>query len=174
MTDSADEFLIRNLYLLLASGPTLRCMQLTVGVPDATTEAPERDPDQFQIHVIYTDPEETKAALARAEHLSSGLDTRLSLILTPIVPFPLSLDAPPAPVEFFLDRIRSISASIERDVVSYIYFCRDPLPMIKSALRPHSLLVIGARSRWFLSRSRRLARALRRCGHDVVVTPQVE
>ena len=149
-------------------------MQLTVGGPAATPEAPAGNPGHLQIHVIYTDAGETKAALQRAEHLSRGLDNRISLILTPIVPFPLSLDTPPAPVEFFLDRIRRISTSIEHDVVSYIYFCRDPLRMIRSALRPHSLLVIGARSRWFLSRSRRLARALRRCGHDVVVTPQVE
>jgi len=148
-------------------------MQLTVGVPAATPEA-ESNPEQFQIHVIYTDPAETEAALERAEQLSKGLDTTISLILTPIVPFPLSLDTPPAPLEFFLDKIRRISASIEHDVVSYIYFCRDPLRVIKSALRPHSLLVIGARSNCFFSRSRRLARALRRCGHDVVVTREVE
>lgn len=149
-------------------------MQLTVGVPAATSEAPESNPEQLQIHVIYTNPAETQAALVRAEQLSQGLDTRISLILTPIVPFPLELDTPPAPVEFFLDKIRLVSASIEHEVVSYIYFCRDPLRVIEKALRPHSLLVIGARSRWLFSRSRRLARVLRRSGHDVVVASEVE
>jgi hypothetical protein len=148
-------------------------MQLTVGLPEATHEIPESDLGQFQIHVVYTTPEETKAALQRAEQLSRGLDTRIVLILTPIVPFPLPLDQPPTPVEFFLDELQCISASMDREVISYIYFCRDPLRMIKSALRPHSLLVIGARSRWFLGRSQRLARSLRRCGHEVVVTPGV-
>ena len=149
-------------------------MQLTVGVPAATTEAPEGNPEQLQIHVIYTNPAETRAALLRAEQLSQGLDTRISLILTPIVPFPLSLDAPPAPIEFFLDRVRSLSSSLEHEVTAYIYFCRDALRTIKCALRPHSLLIIGARSAWFFSRSRRFARALRRSGHDVVVAPEVE
>src|SRR5262245_52367264 len=131
-------------------------MQLTVGVPAPTIEAAS-NPGQFQIHVLYTDPAETRAALERAAQLSKGLDTRIALVLTPIVPFPLSLDTPPASVDFFLDQIRCVSASIDHDVTGYIYFCRDPLRMIKSALHPHSLLVIGARSRWFFSRSRRLA-----------------
>jgi hypothetical protein len=149
-------------------------MQLTVGVPAATRETPESNPEKLQIYVIYTTPAETRTALERATRLSRGMDARILLVLTPIVPFPLSLDTPPAPLEFFLDKIRELSASIEHDVDGYVYFCRDPLRMIRSALRPHSLLVIGSRSRWFFSKSRRLGRALRRCGHEVVLAPEVE
>ena len=51
-----------------------------------------------------------------------------------------------------------------------IYLCRDLLEILQSVLKPHSLVVVGSRKRWWPTREKRLARKLRALGHQVVVT----
>jgi hypothetical protein len=126
---------------------------------------------RFRIHVLFTTPEATKAALQHAEKLSEGLNAEIALILTPIVPYPLPLDQPPTSLDLAQEQICSAANSVEREVVGYILLCRDPVSTLEHALRPHSLVLIGARPRWGLSKTERLARALRRRGHDVILEP---
>jgi hypothetical protein len=45
---------------------------------------------------------------------------------------------------------------------------READETIDSVLPPHSVVVIGGRRRWWRSREERLARQLRRRGHDVL------
>jgi len=51
-----------------------------------------------------------------------------------------------------------------------IYLCREPLETLASVLKPHSLVVVGGRKRWWPTAEKRLAAKLRRLGHQVVVT----
>ena len=145
-------------------------MQSTAGAYAVIPRAPEGSSERLRIHVVFTTPTETREALRHAERLSAGLDSEIVLILTPIVPFPLPLDQPPTSLAFAQEQIHDLAQFVDRELLGYIYFCRDPLRMLESALRPHSLLVMGLCKRWFFSRSERLARALRRRGHEVVVS----
>jgi hypothetical protein len=51
-----------------------------------------------------------------------------------------------------------------------IYLCRDPLETLQSVLKPHSIVVVGTRKRWWPTREKRLAAKLQRLGFEVVVT----
>jgi len=124
---------------------------------------------RFRIYVLFTTPEATKAALQHAEKLSAGLNAEIALILTPVVPYPLPLDEPPTSLDLAQEQIRSAANSVDHEVVGYILLCRDPLNTLEHALSPHSLLLIGLKTRWGLSKTERLARALRRRGHDVIL-----
>ena len=143
------------------------------GAPTGILRAPKEGSNRFRVYVLFTTPDETRAALQHAARLSKGLSGEIALIATPIVPFPLPLDQPPASLEFALTQIRDLAQSVDRDIVGYIYLCRDPLQMLDCVLRPHSLVVIGLQKGWHFSRIARLARALRRRGHHVV-TPREE
>ena len=51
-----------------------------------------------------------------------------------------------------------------------IYLCRDRVETLTAVLSPHSLVVIGGRKRWWPTAEKRLARKLRRAGHEVIFT----
>jgi hypothetical protein len=133
--------------------------------PDVHTDT---DGARLRIYVIFTTLEQTTAALHRAEELSAGLNSRIALILTPVVPYPLPLDQPPTPIGFAQDRVRVLAGVAQRQLEAYVYFCRDPFSLLQWVLPPHSLIVIGGRSRWPFEKSERLARRLRRRGHQVI------
>jgi hypothetical protein len=40
---------------------------------------------------------------------------------------------------------------------------------LAAVLEPHSLIVLGARKRWWPTQEKRLARKLRRAGHEVIL-----
>lgn len=144
-------------------------MQSMVGATLSHSRASAESSERLRINVIFTTPEETRAALQHAEKLSAGLDGKIVLILALIVPFPLPLDQPPTSLDLLQEQIRNLATSVDREVVGYILLCRDPLCMLDSALFPHSPVVIGLRKRWGFSKTERLARALRRRGHEVII-----
>src|SRR5574342_423232 len=101
-------------------------MQSMVGATLSHSRAPEQSSERLRIHVIFTTPEETRAALQHAEELSAGLDGEIALILALIVPFPLPLDQPPTSLDLLQEQIRNLATSVDREVVGYILLCRDP------------------------------------------------
>jgi hypothetical protein len=130
---------------------------------------PDEKPERLRINVLFTTLRETQGALKRAVELSKGLDAEVRLIVTQIVPFPLDLDRPPVPLVFVSNQIRSMANALDTDLDSHVYLCRDRLQAFLRALRQNSLTVLGLKRPWFLSRSERLARALQRKGHLVIL-----
>ena len=127
---------------------------------------------RFRIHVLFTTFEDTRIALQRATELASGLDAEVFLIVTPIVPFPLPLDQPPTSVDFARQQIGLLADSVDRDIEGAVYLCRDPDRLLARVLPPHAVIFIGAHGNWPFTKSRRLARTLRRRGHQVITTTQ--
>jgi hypothetical protein len=87
-----------------------------------------------------------------------------------IVPYPLPLTSPPVLVDFNERRLRVIASHCRVETRVSIYLCRNPLETLQSVLKPHSLVVVGSRKRWWPTAEKRLAKKLRRFGHQVVVT----
>jgi len=135
------------------------------GVPPVSNE----DSEHLQINVLFTTRRETQFALKRAAELSEGLNAEIVLIVPQIVPFPLELDNPPVPLDFASHQLSSLTESIGADLDSRIYLCRDGLQIFLHVLRANSVAVVGVSRRWFFSRSERLARTLRRRGHQVIL-----
>ena len=131
-----------------------------------------RKPGRLRIHVLYTNPGDTAAALNTAIEMACELDSEIAVIVTRIVPFPLPLDDPPVPLDFASEQIRRLAdsvSSVRTELQGYIYFCRNPIETLLRELPPRSLIVIGVRPRWPFGKSKRLARALRRVGHEVIL-----
>ena len=85
-----------------------------------------------------------------------------------MVPYPLPLDSPPVMLEFTERRFRVIAAEQATDTRVEIYLCRDIDEMLDQALKPKSMVVIGGAKRFWITSEERLARRLRRKGHEVI------
>jgi hypothetical protein len=125
---------------------------------------------RLDISVLFTAPKGALAALKRAATLAGSLNARITLIVPQVVPLPLPLTSPPVLVDFQEARLREIASQCPVETVVRIYLCRSRSDVLYTVLRPHSRVVLGRRRGWWWpSRERRLARGLRRAGHEVIV-----
>jgi hypothetical protein len=123
----------------------------------------------LSIAVVFTSVDATVAALKRAGTLAESLGAHITLIAPQVVPFPLPLTSPPVLLEFQEKRFREIAAESPVDITVRLYLCRDSLETLKKVLRPHSLIVVGGRKRWWPTQAKRLVRRLRHSGHEVIL-----
>jgi hypothetical protein len=123
---------------------------------------------KLNISVVFTSVESTLASLKEAGTLASSLGARITLVVPQVVPFPLPLESPPVLVEFNERRFREIANYSPVETKVHINLCRDALQTLTSVLRPGSIVVLAGRKRWWPIREKKLARQLRRAGHEVV------
>ena len=129
--------------------------------------ATEADP-KLDIAVIFTSVEATLAALKEAGALARSLGARITLLVAQVVPYPLALETPPVSIEFNERHFRLIAGQSRVETTVRIYLCRDGFEALANVLNPRSIVVIGGRRRWWPTRERKLARQLRRAGHEAV------
>jgi hypothetical protein len=143
------------------------------------TGAPARPFDaeagsKLNVSVIFTSVHATLAALKKARSLlgtqAVSLGGHITLIVPQIVPYPLALASPPVSVLSNERRLRVIAGDCRIDTSVCVYLCRDSLETLKSVLKPHSLVIVGSRKRWWPTAEKRLAAKLRSAGHEVIVT----
>ena len=146
--------------------------QLTT-VPGHPQRRGEPQDSQLNIVVIFTSSSATIAALMRAGSLAKSLNADITLIVPQVVPFPLPLTSPPVLLDFQESRFREIAEGIPVEIGVHLYLCRDKLETLKEVLQPRSLVVVGGRKSVWPTREERLARKLRRAGHDVIFTESV-
>jgi len=125
----------------------------------------------LEVDVIYTTPHETLAAMALAAALAMKLDAEINLLALQVVPYQLELTRPPVRVEYLENRFRRLASHSPIETRVRIVLCRDQLQALRSALKPHSLVVIGAGRRWWPTPQKKLARRLRQDGHHVFLAP---
>jgi len=125
---------------------------------------------RLNVAVIFTSVEATLAALKQAAELACPFNASLTLIVAQVVPYPLPLTSPPVLLDFSERRFRVIADRSQVETTVRIYLCRDQDVMLRGILKPHSLVVIGGTKRWWPTPERRLARKLRRAGHEVILT----
>ena len=140
------------------------------GTPTKET-APGCPSKKLEVSVIFTDAPGTLAALKTAGTLAQGLGAKIKLMDLQAVPYAYPLDRPPVSVAFTEKHLfdlacRAVQAS--QEIAVSLHLCRDRLQTILEVLEPNSLVVIGARKRWWPTAETRLARALRSRGHQVV------
>jgi hypothetical protein len=135
----------------------------------AETAAPEAEAG-IGIDVVFTTVEATLAALRKAGDLASRLNARIHLVVPQVVPYPSPLSSPPVLLDFNERRFRVIAGESSVETTVLLYLCRDSWQVLSTVLRPHSLVVVGGRRRWWPTAEERLARRLRRSGHEVIFT----
>ena len=136
-----------------------------IGPPDATAV----EESGLNIVVIFTSVDATVAALKKAGALAESLGAQITLVSPQIVPYPLPLTTPPVLLDFQERRFREIGAQSPIDIQVRLYLCRDELETLKKVLKPHSIVVIGGRRRWWPTREQKLARKLRN-SYEVIFT----
>ena len=123
---------------------------------------------KLNIAVIFTSIESTLSALRKAAVLASRLSARITLIVPQVVPYPLPVNCSPVPPDFADRQFRVIAGASPVETRVRVYLCRDRMEALRSVLKPNSLVVIGGNRVWWPTREKRLARQLRRAGHEVV------
>jgi hypothetical protein len=122
----------------------------------------------MEIVVLHTTIAETLAALKTAAQLADGLSARIRLLVLEVVPYPLPLDRPNVPLPFTRRRFRTLAAHSAVETNVDIHLVRDPDKTIEAVLEAHSVVVLGARRKWWPCAHTRVAKRLERMGHEVV------
>jgi hypothetical protein len=122
----------------------------------------------LEVVVLHTDTKGTLEALKAAANLAQGLTARIRLVVPQVVPYPLPVNAPDVPAAFTCRRFHALVSGARIDTYVDIRLGREKREILESALRPHSMVVLGGRRGWWPSRESRLAYRLERMGHHVV------
>jgi hypothetical protein len=139
----------------------------TAGCPEAP--AADQEGPRLIISVIFTTVESTLAALRKASALANRLSARITLVVPQVVPYPLPMDSPPIRQEWNERRLRVIASDRPVETTVRIYLCRDPFDALMTVLSPRSVVVLAGSKRWWWPvPEKRLARKLRRAGHEVI------
>ena len=143
-----------------------------IHVLDFAPAPPRVEGAKLRIHVIYTTPQATRACLRAAGLLAKGLDARLELLVTKVVPYPLPLHRPTTSAAFTEKTVGTLTRNCGIDVNVKVLLCRDAEETIPRWLPSDSIAVIGRRRRWGPGSCSRLIRAIRRSGLRVIVVPE--
>lgn len=137
-----------------------------IGLPGLPETGSER---RLEIAVVFTSAASTVRALRAAATLARGLNAHVSLIVPQVVPYPLPLEKPPVPLDFTVRRLLEIAGATSTQTTIRLYLCRQRAETVIAALKPRSIVFIGARKRLWRTKEQTLAHRLRRTGHTVVL-----
>lgn len=123
---------------------------------------------KLSIAVVFTNTQDTLAALRRAAEMAAGLGVEVRVVVPHIIPYPLPLEKPTSNVVCQVDGLRRILLGGTVPGRIEVCLCRSSLEGAAQALSPRSTVVIGGRPRWWPTSAQRLARHLRKAGHEVL------
>jgi hypothetical protein len=121
--------------------------------------------------VVFTTEAGTTAALKTAGELARELNARILLGIPEIVPPQYPLERPLVPVELLERRALRLLAAAgiqEEKAAVEIWLCRERKKCLQHVLRPHSLVVIGGKWRWWRRDEWKLEKWLSGRGHHVI------
>jgi len=122
--------------------------------------------------IPYTAPELAKAALRHAA-VCSDLDVHVRLVDVQVVPFPCPLNQPPIDQKFSQCRLNDLVKESGLPGKGAVVYTRDWLEGFRQVLEPGSLVIVASKKRWWPTREEKLARTLKKAGHDVLFLPVV-
>lgn len=122
---------------------------------------------ELDLVVPFTTPELTRAALDAASRMGAGLNATVRLVKIQVVPYPLQLDQSPVYIDFLKDQLAHLRSDLPVD--REIRLTRDFEDGLEGVLGDDSVVILAARKRPWTTRNERLASALRRAGHKVIL-----
>ena len=129
---------------------------------------PQAAPGVLRVVIPFTTPELTCAALRHAG-VCSDLDVHIGLVDVQVVPFPCPLEQPPVDQKFSRRRLAELLKETGLPGQAAVLYTRDWLEGFKRVLEPGSLVILATRKRWWPTREHKLARALIKAGHQVML-----
>jgi len=132
--------------------------------------APEVQNPELEVNVVYTRLPGAAKSLDVASGLARGLGARVTVHVAQVIPYPLELKSPQVLVQFAEQQLLALAGEQPVDTSIKIYLCRDLTETIRQVLKPDSVVIVGGRKCWWPTRERKLAAALRRDGHRVILS----
>ena len=123
---------------------------------------------KLSIAVVFTNTQDTLAALRRAAELAAGLGVEVRVVVPHVIPYPLPLEKPTSRVVCQRDGLRRILLCDSVPGRIEVCLCRSALEGTVQALSPRSTVVIAGRLRWWPTSAQKMARHLRKAGHEVL------
>jgi hypothetical protein len=145
---------------------TIAFLRDSAQLPLTAIQQPERP---FEVVVPYTNPALAAGALAAAVELARGFEVAVTLMAVYVLPYPSPLECQEGirkRLEAELTAVARTSAVATR---VKLVFARNREDAYLGLLQHGSLVVIGAKIRWWKTREERLARRLISSGHSVAV-----
>jgi hypothetical protein len=122
----------------------------------------------LEVVVLHTNTSDTLHFLKTAAQLAQDLSAKIRLLVLEVVPYPLPLHQPDVSVPYTQRRFRTLAENAAIETIVDIHLVRDPQKALDSLLEPHSVVVMGAKRRWWPTANDRMAKRLERAGHQVV------
>jgi len=136
----------------------------------APVSTPEVQTPELEVNLVYTRLPGAATSLNVASGLARGLGARVTVHVALVIPYPLELKSPQVPVQFTEQQLLAMAGEQPVDTVILKYLCRDLTETIRRVLKPDCVVIVGGRKRWWTTREYRLAAALRRDGHHVILS----
>jgi len=136
----------------------------------APLSAPEILNPELEVNVVYTRLPGAAKSLDIASGLARGLGARVTVHVAHVIPYPLELKSPQVPVQFAEQQLLAMAGEQLVETSIRIYLCRDLTETIRQVLKRDSVVVVGGQKRWWPTRENKLAAALRRDGHRVILS----
>jgi hypothetical protein len=124
---------------------------------------------EIELAVTYTDPSIASAVLERAIALSAGLNARVSLVAVHAVPYPMDFGCPASTHAFLVERLVELASRCSLPVSAEVVLARSHEEGFRHALKPSAMVLVGTRKRPWRTAEEKLARALVRDGHQVIL-----
>jgi len=137
----------------------------------------ESDSGRLRVIVVFTTIEGTLAALKSAAKFAEALSAEITLLVSHEVYYRYPLETPPISASFLhrlcvalIEELKIEELQLDTDAINIdIRFCRQQEPCLQVTLKPRSVVVIGAKKRWWRMSERKLERALKQMGHEVLL-----
>jgi hypothetical protein len=124
---------------------------------------------EIELAVPFTEPSMTDAVLKRAAALTAGLNARVALVAVHAVPYSRDFSCPSATHAFLVEQLVELAGRCELPVSAEVVLARSREEGFRHALKPSSTVLVGTRKRPWRTAEEKLARALARDGHQVVL-----
>ena len=123
----------------------------------------------LELVVPYTNPALAAQALATALQLAQGFDAAVTLMAVHVLPYPSPLECQEGIRKKLEAELTAVARTSQVTVRVKLVFARDREEAYLGLLPRQSLVVVGARDRWWRTREERLARQLAAGGHSVAL-----
>ncbi len=138
--------------------------------PPVSPEPEAPAPRKLDVNVVFTDMAATASALRRARQCAQALGAQIDLLYWQEVPRFFDLSAPPVSLNFIRRRLYSLTSAFCPDVPVHVrvYLCRHLEWCLERILNRESLVILGGKKRWWISREEKLANKLASRGYMVL------
>jgi len=124
---------------------------------------------EIEIVVPYTERTLTAAVLQRATVLTAGLTAAIRLVAVHAIPYPQPFHCPAALHAHLVEQLVDLASRCPLAVEPQVVLARYRDDGFRHVLKPASIVLVGSRKRFWPTREEKLARALARDGHMVVL-----